>query len=556
MVVSDLHLHTTVTDAAKACTAELVEVLPRWQGPGVHVIAGDGFELLAEPAATIDEVLDAHAEWAAAVKAFAADHEHELVVLSGNHDGQIAWDPHVVDALRERLGATEVALAVDLLLDTGAGEEKVRVVHGNQTDPYNAFVDPRDPIDTPFGHHVVRQLLPETSGLDRPGGLLEGLRWLAEPLQGSEMVGSRLLYRMVVGRLWWLAIPFLAAFLLRLVAFLPGVDRLLRDDAERWLLGLGVALLVVSLVAALVAVATMLRVHRTLAQTDIGKRSGLGGHNAAARESAAALVAQGFAGLVSGHTHSPELSVVGVGFYGNSGCGVQVVEARRARLGLPRPFVALNRCSRLELAAHEVLEVRLVLADVPVRSPALLERLVTVADKDVPTTPRVVAGLPGSSTYPFDASALGDWARRRRARRWAAGLLVAAGVVNIASAILGPSTGRIAELEDALPLRFPRVASVLAVLIGVALIGLARSVRRGYRPAWSAVVVLLAGTSLVMLTKGVDVEEGLLGLALALWLVAERRHFRVHPPGQRRWLAGAIGLGVLASASPPSSRPA
>ncbi|MPY96084.1 MAG: DUF2156 domain-containing protein, partial [Acidimicrobiia bacterium] len=36
------------------------------------------------------------------------------------------------------------------------------------------------------------------------------------------------------------------------------------------------------------------------------------------------------------------------------------------------------------------------------------------------------------------------------------------------------------------------------------------------------------------------------GLALALWLVAERRHFRVHPPGQRRWLAGAIGLGVLA----------
>jgi len=93
---------------------------------------------------------------------------------------------------------------------------------------------------------------------------------------------------------------------------------------------------------------------------------------------------------------------------------------------------------------------------------------------------------------------------------------------------------------------------VLAVLIGVALIGLARGVRRGYRPAWATVIVLLGITAFVMIVKGVDIEEGVLNAALALWLLAERRHFHVTPPGGRRWLAWAVafalGAVVLAAA--------
>ncbi len=49
VVVSDLHLADPVSDAARACTAELMKVLAAWSGPGVLVIAGDGFELLAGP---------------------------------------------------------------------------------------------------------------------------------------------------------------------------------------------------------------------------------------------------------------------------------------------------------------------------------------------------------------------------------------------------------------------------------------------------------------------------------------------------------------------------
>ncbi len=82
-------------------------------------------------------------------------------------------------------------------------------MHGNQDDPYNAFIDPRSPIDTPAGHHVVRQVLPQFDEVVKPGGLLDGLTWLAEPTHAGEMVGSRLLYRKVVGRVWWLGDPVL-----------------------------------------------------------------------------------------------------------------------------------------------------------------------------------------------------------------------------------------------------------------------------------------------------------------------------------------------------------
>ena len=135
VVVSDLHLTGTVTQASKGCTDELIGVLAAWDGPGVLVIAGDGFEQLHAPVAPIEEILDAHHEWADAVKAFAAGKDHDVVVLPGNHDGNIAWDPHLVEVIRERLGASRFALAVDLTFDTGAGPQKVHVVHGNQDDP-------------------------------------------------------------------------------------------------------------------------------------------------------------------------------------------------------------------------------------------------------------------------------------------------------------------------------------------------------------------------------------------------------------------------------------
>ena len=254
----------------------MVRVLTEWDGPGAFVIAGDGFEQLHDPVAPIEAILDAHHEWAATIKAFAAGDDHTVVVLSGNHDGNIAWDPHMTDVLADRLGVTHFALTTDLVLQTGAGDQRVHVVHGNQDDPYNAFVDPRSPIDTPTGHHVVRQVLPQFDRTVKPGGLLDGLTWLSEPTQAGEMVGSRLLYRSLVRKSWWLVVPFIAAFALRLVAFIPGVEALLDANGEGWLIGLGAAMIGLVVVVAVVALVTMLGVHRALSNTEIGERSGVG----------------------------------------------------------------------------------------------------------------------------------------------------------------------------------------------------------------------------------------------------------------------------------------
>ena len=95
VVVSDLHLSNPPTDASRNCSSELMAVLDGWDGPGVLVIAGDGFELLAGPNPNIHLVLDAHPDFAATVNAFAAGADHRL--QAGRVPGRVV-DPLTVDA--------------------------------------------------------------------------------------------------------------------------------------------------------------------------------------------------------------------------------------------------------------------------------------------------------------------------------------------------------------------------------------------------------------------------------------------------------------------------
>ena len=44
----------------------------------------------------IRAILDAHPDFVAAVSRFAAGDGHRVVVLPGNHDGQLAWDADAV----------------------------------------------------------------------------------------------------------------------------------------------------------------------------------------------------------------------------------------------------------------------------------------------------------------------------------------------------------------------------------------------------------------------------------------------------------------------------
>ena len=209
-------------------------MLDQWVGPGVFVIAGDGFELLAGP-----PDVEPHPRRPSAFRPGPREPSRRRPIarssiLPGNHDGRLAWDRDALAALRERVGAVHRSLWPSTSwCRPKAPTARVRVVHGNQLDPYNTFEDPRSPVDTPFGHHIVQQILPELEARQEPGSLLDGVQWLDGDL--ADFVGSRLLYRKVVGKLWLIAIPFLAALVLRFLAFFPGVGALLHHHAQRWL---------------------------------------------------------------------------------------------------------------------------------------------------------------------------------------------------------------------------------------------------------------------------------------------------------------------------------
>ena len=542
VVVSDLHLPPVASDVSTRAAGELAELLDGFGEPGILVIAGDGFELLAA-APDVAGILDAHPQFTAAVKRFADDPDHRVVLTPGNHDGQLAWDEESIALLRDRLGVTDVGLACDLAVATGDGSRLVRVMHGHQFDEYNAFTDPRSPVDTPLGHHVVRQVLPKLASRDHPGSLLEGARWCnGDP---ASFLGSRLLYRMVAGWLWWLAVPFAAALVLRFLTFVPGARTLVSHHAERWLILFGILVVAIAVIAAVTGIATMLRVNRALADASVSERGDMGSRNAAGVAEAARLISAGYAGLITGHTHEPEITQVETGFYANTGCATEVVRARKARFGLPAPFLAVRRLSMVELRAGQVLSVSLSLAEDPVGRPSLFERLVLAPERSRPVTLDVVGHLPGGAAWPINERALMPWVRRRHIRQVAAFGLLIAGLLNVVFALAWPLRW-IRPAGAWLPFSVHPVSTVTAVVGGLALAGVARGVRHGYRRAWVAALVILLASIVYRLARGAGWEGSGVACVASLWLLCEYRHFRVSPAGFRRIVGWGIMAGLVA----------
>ncbi len=216
LVASDLHLAARPGPASTTASEALAAALEATSCPGVVVLAGDCFELLVGAQLDPGPALDAHPALTDALARWAARPDRSVVVLPGNHDGALAWHRPAAATVRRRLGAT-VALVADLDLVVGAGTRRVRVEHGHQVDPTNAFVDPRDPAETPLGHHVAQELLPLLGGT-APDGWAGGLELVADPLDVPALLGSRLAYRRLAPALAVAAVPALAALLLALAA--------------------------------------------------------------------------------------------------------------------------------------------------------------------------------------------------------------------------------------------------------------------------------------------------------------------------------------------------
>ena len=329
----------------------------------------------------------------------------------------------------------------------------------------------------------------------------------------------------------------------------PESSRCLHHHAERWLIRFGILVVAIAVVAAVTGIATMLRVNRALADASVSDRGDAAAHNAAVRDEAARLVAAGYAGLITGHTHEPEISQVGDGFYANTGCATEVVRARKARLGLPAPFLAVRRLSMIELQASgsgPVLSVSLSLAERPVGQPSLLERLVLAPERARPQALQIVGQLPDGATWPVNERAMMPWVRRRRVRRVAAFGLLAAGLLNVVFAFLWPVRW-LRPVDVALPFGIHHVSGLVAVIGGLALAGVARGVRHGYRRAWLAALVILLVSIVYRLVQGAAWEG--IGHRLAGRPVAAGRapalpgQPRGFPPGPRLGHHGQPGGG-------------
>ena len=265
--------------------------------------------------------------------------------------------------------------------------------------------------------------------------------------------------------------------------------------------------------------------------------------NGAARAHARDEVADGAAGIVASGTTSPELTTIGDGFYANPGSCAEVSVRLPARIGLP-PINAVERqLGFVELEAGAQLHVRLV-HGATVLGGGLRRRVFARSSERPEGRPAVIATYPmGPDWPPAPASPL---TRVRRARRWSAGFIALTGVVNLVSALTPPDNTRVQTLTDYLPLAVAQAAHALVAIAGLSLLLVAGGIRRGQRLAWQAALGLLLASAALHLAKGVDLEETLVALAAAAYLLIHRRAFRApSQPGSVRRALGVVAVTDL-----------
>jgi UDP-2,3-diacylglucosamine pyrophosphatase LpxH len=399
LIASDLHLPPERTDVSGRSCAALVARLTELNGPLTVVLAGDIAELLGFSEATATDILRAHDDLCAALLAVTA-RGGQVIYTIGNHDGDLAWDVKSADAVWELMGA-RLCLAADLVFADGQGGtgqvKKIRVEHGHQLDPYNCFHDPRNSLDTPIGHHVVREVIPRIEWLGR--GWVDGAHEMADPTDFPSFIASRLVYRKLIRHLWWLiAIPLALLILVRVPAWVS--FRSHHPDTGVWIhrsviLGYGA---VVDLVVIIALVAILAR-RAWLAVSALALDERGYGQNKAARQRAEDLVGDGYQGFVSGHTHHPELRTAGgSGFYANSGSCTSVVEALGGRLGLPPAYVRSQQVCWVEIANPG--GASLMAARVLLPGATRGERFAARGRNPYPRTPARVASWPGGQGWP------------------------------------------------------------------------------------------------------------------------------------------------------------
>ncbi len=408
LAISDLHLPPERTVVSGRCCEVLSRRLAAETGPLTVVLAGDIVEMLAFPGITAAEILEAHDDLVQAL-AGVTERGGQVIYTVGNHDGDLAWDLKAADAVRDQTGAT-LCLAADLRLPGG---DRIRVEHGHQLDPYNCFHDARNPLDTPLGHHIVREVIPKIEWLGRDW--LTGLHEMADPADFPSFVASRLVYRKLVRHLWWLVLLPIVTFVLvlpelgRVRSRFPDTAGALHDVE---ILGYGAAV-DIAIIALILAIVSR-RAWTSISGLALAGRGY--SQNSAARQRADDLIADGYTGFLSGHTHHPELHAHATGFYANAGSCTSVVEAIDTMRGMPPVYLRTQQLSWLEIIpdGNRPCRARLQSARVELPGATRLERLMAAARNPHSPAPCSVASWPDGPDWPADRKHVRDRKHLRR----------------------------------------------------------------------------------------------------------------------------------------------
>lgn len=499
-VVADLDL-TPQTAPHAIGVEEFIAHLNELDEASVTVIAGNAFDLRGadDPAAAIAETFERLTNLVAAIRRYGSQAYRRLVLIPGAHDRALLTSEFALQAL----GAVGIEIATDVVL-------RIATPDGDR-DMVVAAADPATP--TAAGDAAC----------------------LERPTDGRRFAFSRLLYRQL-GRWLWLplagmvaldvgssiatAVGDLSHHRLHLHSARPA--DVFADVLDNLLILVAFELLVA--VIATVLVRWRLRHESQLAPADPLALAKVGDVDALTL--ARSVAEHGGLGAVVGGASGPSLAFLGAGVCATPGPSRRVVIERRGRLGLPPVFAPVDRFGIVEVETSTAARLTLLGRERPLPMATKMERLFAgPARWPHPSAATNALGRwPGGEPYPVGTARLRDFDRQRRTRRAGALSLIITGVADVAFSAFPPLRGRLHEVERLLPLGFVQGATAIMALAGVALIMLARGVRRGQRRAWLAAVVLLFVTIGTHLARGGSVRDTILALiALAILLFGRER---------------------------------
>jgi len=510
-VVSDLDLGPE-SDPSSLPITEFVRLLNEIDDAAVVIIAGNLFR----PAPTSDL-----ARWMAAtftqlpavvnaLERFTSVEYRQVIVLPGRHDAELATH----EAAHELLANMNITLASDVMLQvaTARATQEIAVVPGTVTSDITAV-----------------------SASER-----EDAACLEDPTALARFATSRLLYRRLSKWVWfpvWALVLFdMAGTLVAILGHLTHHHfHLQRTHVSDIYSVIFINLIILAAFEGLLALSAGITVRRRFLQQSPKRTSAPPAeplaithvHETDALQYARRVVDRGGLGAVIGGAPRPALAFMDRGVCATPGPSRTTVVERRGRFGLPPVFTAVERLGAVEIEAGTGVKVRLLAGEGPGRPATRLERWFGGAPRQSAPddTVATLGSWPNGDPWPMAPDRLSEQRHRRTIRRIASVLLMLAGVADVIVAVAPAARGRLHSVLDVLPVGVVQSASALTGLAGVAMIMMARGVRRGQRRAWIVAVSMLAVTIVSHLARGGSVRGSLVAIIVLGVLVFQREHF-------------------------------